>query len=222
MQLDNEIKKEEKTALRKKFVLKKRTSIKTDYKVDYNNELNSKQLEAVVAKEGAYLVIAGAGTGKTKTLTYRTARLIEDGINPANILLLTFTKKASAEMLNRASLVLDDRCEDVAGGTFHSFSNMILRKYSKFLGLKNNFTIMDQSDSEDVIQHLTGLLYPKKEKRFPKKSTILEIYSKSVNKEIPVKELIEKEYFNFLEVEDKIIEIQKAYVKYKREKSLLD
>ncbi len=223
MQLENEIKKEDSSLVaRKKFVLKKRTNIKKDYKVDYENELNLKQLEAVVAKEGAFLVIAGAGSGKTKTLTYRTARLIEDGVDPRNILLLTFTRKASVEMLNRASLVLDDRCENVAGGTFHSFSNMILRRYSNFLGLKNNFTIMDQSDAEDVIQHITGLLYPKKEKRFPKKSTILEIYSKSVNKETPVKEIIDKEYYNFVEVEDKIIEIQKAYVKYKREKSLLD
>ena len=223
MQLENEIKKEDSSLVaRKKFVLKKRTNIKKDYKVDYENELNLKQLEAVVAKEGAFLVIAGAGSGKTKTLTYRTARLIEDGVDPRNILLLTFTRKASVEMLNRASLVLDDRCENVAGGTFHSFSNMILRRYSSFLGLKNNFTIMDQSDAEDVIQHITGLLYPKKEKRFPKKSTILEIYSKSVNKETPVKEIIDKEYYNFVEVEDKIIEIQKAYVKYKREKSLLD
>ncbi len=207
---------------RKKFVLKKRTSIKQDYKVDYANELNPKQLEAVTSRDGAILVIAGAGTGKTKTLTYRTARLIEDGINPENILLLTFTRKASAQMLNRASLVLDERCDKVAGGTFHSFSNLILRKYSKLLGLKNNFTIMDMSDSEDAINLITNTLYPKKEKRFPKKSTILEIYSKSVNKERPVKEIIEKEYYNFSDVEDKIIQIQQAYVKYKRENSLLD
>ena len=225
MQLEEKneiINKNSSSVARKKFVLKKRINLNQEYKVDYENELNLKQMEAVLAKDGAYLVIAGAGSGKTKTLTYRTARLIEDGVNPQNILLLTFTKKASAEMLNRASLVLDERCEDVAGGTFHSFANMILRKYSKLLGLKNNFTIMDQSDAQDVIQHLSGILYPKKEKRFPKKSTILEIYSKSVNKEIPVKEIIEKEYFNFVEVQDKIIEIQKAYVKYKREKSLLD
>ena len=225
MQLEEKneiINKNSSTVARKKFVLKKRINLNQEYKVDYENELNLKQMEAVLAKDGAYLVIAGAGSGKTKTLTYRTARLIEDGVNPQNILLLTFTKKASAEMLNRASLVLDERCEDVAGGTFHSFANMILRKYSKLLGLKNNFTIMDQSDAQDVIQHLSGILYPKKEKRFPKKSTILEIYSKSVNKEIPVKEIIEKEYFNFVDVQDKIIEIQKAYVKYKREKSLLD
>lgn len=218
----NELIEKENAPLRKKFVLKKKTSINTNYKVDYENELNSSQLEAVKMKEGPILVVAGAGTGKTKTLTYRCARLIEDGVKPENILLLTFTKKASKEMLNRASLVLDERCDDISGGTFHSFSNLILRKYSALLGLKNNFTIMDSADAQDVVQHVSNQLFPKKEKRFPKKSTILEIYSKSVNKETPVKEIIEKEYYNFLDVEDKIIEIQKAYVNYKRENSILD
>lgn len=207
---------------RKKYVLKKRTSGKTSYKVDYEKELNPAQLEAVKVKDGAVLVIAGAGTGKTKTLTYRVARLIEDGVKPENILLLTFTKKAAAEMLNRATAVLDDRCDNVAGGTFHSFANMILRKYSKILGLKNNFTIMDSADAEDVINHITAKLYPKKEKRFPKKSTILEIYSKSVNKETPTKEIIAKEFSQFEHCEDQIIEIHKAYVNYKRENSLFD
>ena len=210
------------TPTRKKFVLKKRTSLKTDYKINYEQDLNPAQLEAVTTKDGAILCVAGAGTGKTKTLTYRSARLIEDGVNPENILLLTFTKKAAKEMLNRATLILDERCEKIAGGTFHSFANMILRKYASFLGLKNNFTIMDSADCQDVIQHITNTLFEKKEKRFPKKSTILEIYSKSVNKETPTAEIIEKEYFNFKELTDKIIEIHKAYVKYKRENSILD
>lgn len=207
---------------RRKYVLKKRTSSKISYKVDYEHELNEAQLEAVKVKEGAVLVIAGAGSGKTKTLTYRVARLIEDGVKPENILLLTFTRKASAEMLNRAATVLDDRCENVAGGTFHSFANMILRKYSKVLGLKNNFTIMDSADAEDVINHITSKLYPKKEKRFPKKSTILEIYSKSVNKEIPTKKIIEDEFSQFEHCSEQIIEIHKNYVNYKRENSLFD
>ena len=206
----------------KKFVLKKRELPKSDYKVGYETDLNPAQLEAVKTRSGAILVIAGAGTGKTKTLTYRCARLIEDGVAPENILLLTFTKKAAREMLNRATLVLDERCEKVVGGTFHSFANMILRKYASALGLKNNFTIMDTSDSEDVMAHITNTLYPKKEKRFPKKSTLLEIYSKSVNKETPVKDVIEKDYYNFVDVTDKIIEIHKGYVKYKRENSILD
>ena len=219
------VKKDKRQPARKSYILKKRsrnTSDYVNYKVDYERDLNPAQLEAVKIKEGAVLVIAGAGTGKTKTLTYRVARLIEDGVNPENILLLTFTKKAAAEMLNRASAVLDDRCERVAGGTFHSFANTVLRKYSRILGLKNNFTIMDSADAQDVINHITGKLYPKKEKRFPKKSTILEIYSKSVNKEIPTKKIIESEFSQFEHCTEQIIEIHKAYVNYKRENSLFD
>lgn len=207
---------------RKKYVLKKRPIIKTDYKVNYEEDLNEAQLEAVKSKDGPILVIAGAGSGKTKTLTYRVARLIEDGIKPENILLLTFTKKAAAEMLSRATIVLDNRCEKVAGGTFHSFANIILRKYSKLLGLKNNFTIMDRADCEDVINHIVGQLFPKKEKRFPKKSTLLDIYSKSINKVTPTKQIIADEFPQFAHCEDKIIEVHKAYVAYKRENSVLD
>lgn len=207
---------------RKKYVLKKRASAITNYKINYEQDLNEAQLEAVKSKEGPILVIAGAGSGKTKTLTYRVARLIEDGIKPENILLLTFTKKAAAEMLSRATLVLDSRCEKVAGGTFHSFANIILRKYSKFLGLKNNFTIMDRADCEDIINHIVGKMFPKKEKRFPKKSTILDMYSKSVNKVTPTKIIIEEEFPQFAHCTDKIIEVHKAYVCYKRENSVLD
>ena len=207
---------------RKKYVLKKRPVVKTDYKVNYEEDLNEAQLEAVKSKDGPILVIAGAGSGKTKTLTYRVARLIENGIKPENILLLTFTKKAAAEMLSRATIVLDNRCEKVAGGTFHSFANIILRKYSKLLGLKNNFTIMDRADCEDVINHIVGQLFPKKEKRFPKKSTLLDIYSKSINKVTPTKQIIADEFPQFAHCEDKIIEVHKAYVAYKRENSVLD
>ena len=207
---------------RKKYVLKKRPVVKTDYKVNYEQDLNEAQLEAVKSKEGPILVIAGAGSGKTKTLTYRVARLIEDGIKPENILLLTFTKKAAAEMLSRATIVLDNRCEKVAGGTFHSFANIILRKYSKLLGLKNNFTIMDRTDCEDVINHIVGQMFPKKEKRFPKKSTLVDIYSKSINKVTPTKQIIADEFPQFGHCGDKIIEVHKAYVAYKRENSVLD
>ena len=212
----------DKKVVHKKYVLKKRSGVNKDYKVNYSEDLNEKQLEAVMSNEGALLVIAGAGSGKTKTLTYRVARLIEDGTPPNNILLLSFTKKAAHEMLSRAALVLDERCEKVAGGTFHSFANIILRKYASALKLKNNFTIMDRSDCEDVINHIVGQIFPKKEKRFPKKSTILDIYSKSVNKVTPVKEIIENEFPQFEHCIDKIIEVHKNYVTYKRENSILD
>jgi DNA helicase-2/ATP-dependent DNA helicase PcrA len=205
----------------KKYKLK-RVETKSVYKVDYEKELNPQQLDAVLQKDGSILVIAGAGSGKTKTLTYRVARLIEDGVNPANILLLTFTKKAAAEMLSRAAIVLDSRCEKVAGGTFHSFANVILRKYSAVLELQNNFTITDRADSEDIINHIRSKLIGKQEKRFPKKGTILDICSKSINKNIPADDVIAQEYRQFEHCTDKINEIIIEYNNYKRKNSILD
>ena len=108
-------------------------------------------MEAVNYTQGPLLVIAGAGSGKTRTLTYRVARLVEEGISPGSILLLTFTRKASQEMLKRASELLDDRCKRVAGGTFHSFAYSVLRKYASKLGFENGFSIIDRGDSEDLI-----------------------------------------------------------------------
>ena len=205
----------------KKYVLKKQPT-QAQYKINYEKELNPAQFEAVKFDKGSVLVIAGAGSGKTKTLTYRVARLIENGVNPENILLLTFTKKAADEMLNRAVMILDSRCQKVAGGTFHSFSNFILRKYSNFLDLRNNFTIIDRADAEDVINHIRGKLIGKQEKRFPRKGTILDIYSKSINKNMTSQEVIEKEYNQFSHAAEKINEIAKEYIAYKRANSLLD
>ncbi len=205
----------------KKYTLK-RVNTERVYKIDYENELNPEQLEAVKQQTGALLVIAGAGSGKTRTLTYRVARLIEDGVSPNNILLLTFTKKAAQEMLSRASIVLDERCEQVAGGTFHSFANMILRKYSALLELQNNFTITDRTDSEDIINHIRANITEKHEKRFPKKGTILDIYSKSVNKDTPSEDIISVEYPQFLQSTEKINEIIREYNAYKRKNSILD
>ena len=122
-----------------------------NHKIDYASELNPAQLQAVESTEGPYLVIAGAGSGKTRVLVYRVAYLVEKGVSPQEILLLTFTRKASQEMLRRASALLDERCQKVAGGTFHSFANMILRKYAKALGLQNNFSILDESDAQDAV-----------------------------------------------------------------------
>ena len=211
----------ESIAVTKKYVLKKQPAAAV-YRINYEKDLNAQQLEAVQFKNGAVLVIAGAGSGKTKTLTYRVARLIEDGVSPENILLLTFTRKAADEMLNRAVMILDSRCEKVAGGTFHSFANFILRKYSNYLELRNNFTIIDRADAEDVINHLRSKVIEKQEKRFPRKHTILDIYSKAVNKNLCAKDVIEREYKQFEHCVDKINEISLRYAEYKRANSLLD
>lgn len=192
-------------------------------KIDYKNELNPAQLAAVESVDGAYLVIAGAGSGKTRVLVHRVAYLVEKGVRPDQILLLTFTRRASTEMLRRASLLLDERCSRVSGGTFHSFANATLRRYAKALGLANNFSILDESDAEDTINLIrTQLGFNKSEKRFPRKKAILEVISKSVNKSEKLEDVLYDEYPQFLEFSEEIKKIRSEYHKYKFEKSLLD
>lgn len=192
-------------------------------KIDYTKELNPAQLEAVQSIDGPYLVIAGAGSGKTRVLVHRVAYLVEKGVLPEEILLLTFTRRAAEEMLKRASLLFDERCQKVSGGTFHSFANMILRKYAALLDISHNFTILDQSDAEDTVNLIrTQLGFHKQEKRFPRKKAILELISKSVNKSEDIEIVLYDEYPHFMEWSLEIKKIRDEYVKYKRIKSLLD
>ncbi|MCP5063842.1 MAG: ATP-dependent helicase [Ignavibacteriae bacterium] len=193
------------------------------FDIDYKNALNPAQYEAVSSTEGAYLVIAGAGTGKTRTLVYRVARLIEMGIDPKSVLLLTFTRKASREMMSRAEDILDSRCSKISGGTFHSFANLTLRKYSKLIGINPNFTILDQGDSEDVINLIRAQLgLTKLDKRFPKKKTIQSVLSLSVNTGKEIEKILEEEYPHFYEYKDKFFEISQIYKKYKKDSCLFD
>jgi DNA helicase-2/ATP-dependent DNA helicase PcrA len=120
--------------------------------------LNKPQYEAVTHVSGPLLVVAGAGSGKTRTLVYRVAHLLEQGIRPENILLLTFTRRASQEMLWRASQLLDETCQDVTGGTFHAVANLLLRRYGYHLGYAPTFTIIDRSDAEGIINILKSSL----------------------------------------------------------------
>lgn len=191
--------------------------------IDYRQELNESQYQAVMALEGPILVIAGAGTGKTRTLVYRVAHLVETGVDPRSILLLTFTRRAAEEMLRRASLLIDNRCAKVSGGTFHSFANIILRQFGRKIELSPNFTIMDRSDSEDVIQFLrTELGLNAKEKRFPRKQTAAEIYSMALNKQWTIPNLIERDYPHLSDSLEDILRLYERYVGYKRDRALLD
>ncbi len=191
--------------------------------IAYEEELNEAQCQAAMFLEGPLLVIAGAGTGKTRTLVYRVARLIERGIDPRSILLLTFTRRAAEEMLRRAGLLTDSRCERVAGGTFHSFGNMVLRQYGQLLGLAPGFTIMDRGDSEDVIQLLRAQMgLDKRDKRFPRKQTIGEIHSLARNTQVPLPDLVQREYSHLADYLEELVTIAERYQAYKREKSLLD
>ncbi|NCX47436.1 MAG: ATP-dependent helicase, partial [Verrucomicrobia bacterium] len=126
------------------YVLKEAVRSGDGPTIDYAKELNSEQLEAVTAPPGPMLVIAGAGSGKTRTLTYRVAWLVEHGVAPESILLLTFTNKASKEMLARVGSLLPHDLSRLWGGTFHHVGNRILRRHADRLGYPKDFTILDR------------------------------------------------------------------------------
>lgn len=191
--------------------------------IDYQNELNDKQFEAVTNIAGPQLVIAGAGSGKTRALVYRVAYLVEHGVHPQEILLLTFTRKAAQEMMRRASSILDNRCLKVAGGTFHSFAAMILRRYATRQGYENNFSIIDRGDGEDIINMFRGELgFAGKKKRIPKKKTVLDIISKAVNTGRSYADILMDEYPHFFDEAKAIAKISEQYKRYKHLKSIMD
>jgi DNA helicase II / ATP-dependent DNA helicase PcrA len=193
------------------------------YRIDYAGELNEAQHAAATTLAGPVLVIAGAGSGKTRTLVYRVARLVESGVAPGQILLLTFTRKASEEMLGRASTLVGGNCDRVSGGTFHSFANTVLRRHGRAIGLEPGFTILDRSDSEDLINLLrsrAGL--DRKDRRFPRKNAILEIISMAVNRSTTIEDLIETDYGHFADHFEEIQKLGQQYLTYKRERSLVD
>ncbi len=168
-------------------------------------------------------MVAGAGTGKTRTLIYRVARLVELGNPPPSILLLTFTRRASAEMLRRASVLLDRRCETVSGGTFHSFANTVLRRHAAALGFGENFTILDRADSQDLVGLLRQEVHAgHKAVRFPRKETLADLYSRAVNREEDVAAAVEREAPHFLHCLEDIVEISRMYDATKRERNLMD
>ncbi len=193
------------------------------FQIDYKNELNASQYEAVTSVDGPHLIIAGAGTGKTRTIVYRVAYLVELGVKPEHILLLTFTRKASQEMLRRASILLDYRCEKVSGGTFHSFANSILRKHASLIGFERSFTILDQGDAEDVVNLIrTRLKFDTKEKRFPRKETLYDLHSRSINTITPLKDILSTDYPQYLELEEDICKVHALYGEYKKAYNLMD
>lgn len=188
------------------------------YKINYKNELNTTQLEAVTTINGPILVIAGAGSGKTRVIVHRVAFMLENGIDPGEILLLTFTRKAASEMIGRVQgLLNDNKAQKVFGGTFHSFSNYILRKYSNLLGIPSNFTIIDSEDSADTIDLIKSeLKIEKKEKAFPKKNRIQEIISSARNRNLTIRGVITNEFTGLIEFIDQLELINKGYEKYKK------
>lgn len=193
------------------------------FKIAYEQELNAAQLEVACALDGPVLVIAGAGSGKTRTLIYRLARLVESGVPAENILLLTFTRKSAQEMIKRAGLLLGAACDPVAGGTFHSVANAILRRYGRAIGLDPAFTILDRGDSEDLVALLRVQLgLGQADRRFPRKQTIAEMFSKCANTLAPLEQVIERDFAHFLDDTPELARLQQLYREQKRARGLVD
>ena len=191
--------------------------------IDYARELNEQQLAAVTAPPGPALVIAGAGSGKTRTLTYRVAYLLEQGIPPDRILLLTFTNKAAGEMMRRVTDLLGQELASLWGGTFHSIGNRILRQHARLLGFERDFTIMDREDAKHLISTCVGESdIDVKATRFPKAEVLGDIFSLAVNTEKTIPQILGEEYGYFDTLAPQIEDVQKRYSARKRATNAMD
>jgi len=207
----------------RRYTLKQPAKPQKQYRVRYEEELNSEQLEVVHAGQGPLLVIAGAGSGKTRTLTYRVSRLIEDGIDPSEILLLTFTNKASREMLSRVEQLVTIDTRRIWGGTFHSTGNRLLRQYAEPLGYRSNFTILDDEDAREMMESAVSSLGIKTlEKRFPKGDVLLDIDSFVINTRTPLELHLEQNFPHFALYKEEIVSVFRRYKERKREANAMD
>ena len=191
--------------------------------IDFENELNEAQREAVTTTEGPVLVIAGAGSGKTRTIVYRLAHLVNQGVDPGQILLLTFTRKAAQEMLARAETILGRSLHGTSGGTFHSFAYATLRRNAADIGFDSGFTLMDRADSENICKEVRDTLkLGKGDRSYPKKATLLDMITKSRNKELTIEAVMEREAYHLSPYLEDIQRISDGYAKFKREHALVD
>jgi len=204
-----------------RLILKRVTLAARAREIDYEKELNETQLKAVMTTEGPLLIVAGAGTGKTRTLVYRVARLVETGAPPESVLLLTFTRRAATSMLARAASLADARCQRVSGGTFHSLGHSVLRKFAEQAGVQRNFTVLDQSDTEDLIDLLRRQMRLTKDRRFPRKRTIGAVFSMMVNKVSSMKQVLNQSYPQFIDEHSALEALFKSFEQFKRSRHML-
>src|SRR5258706_11608218 len=191
--------------------------------IDYARELNPQQLAAVTAPPGPALVIAGAGSGKTRTLTYRVAYLLEQGIPAERILLLTFTNKAAGEMMRRISDLLGQELRSLWGGTFHSIGARILRTHADALGYQKDFTILDRDDAQDLIKAcVTDAGIETKGTHFPKPQVLNEIFSLTANTHKTAEELVDGQFSYFSEFAVPIADLARRYTARKRATNAMD
>ncbi len=190
--------------------------------IDYERDLNPQQREVVLAGPGPLLVIAGAGSGKTHTLTYRVAHLVERGVDPEKILLLTFTNKASRAMVDRVSGILGDGVKKIWGGTFHSIANRILRRDGELLGYPRDYTILDGEDASTLMKACMAEADVDTSKRLPKARVLVSIHSACINTQRPLHDTVLERYPYFVEQIEDIRKILELYRDRKFEMAVMD
>jgi len=219
---DEEAKLQRSPPMSREYTLQRASGAAT-ISIDYANELNPQQYAAVTAPPGPLLVIAGAGSGKTRTLTYRVAYLLENGVDPRNILLLTFTNKAARQMLDRVANLIPVDASGLWGGTFHSIGNRMLRRHGRAIGFSSGFTIMDREDQKDLLNAVVASAgIDPKEIRFPKGEVLADIFSFVVNTEQPIEELLAEKFPYFLPLLEPIKDVHQRYERRKKSTNSLD
>lgn len=194
-----------------------------DLKIDYQKELNAEQLEVVLGGDGPCLVLAGAGSGKTRTITYRVAYLLEQGVPASEILLLTFTNKAANEMMSRVAGLLKSPATGLVGGTFHSMANRFLRQYASVIGYTPSFTILDQDDAQDLLKMcIKDLKVDTQAKRFPSPAVLHHLISYRRNASLDLKEAVQRKHPNFFALAHEMEQAEDFYTQRKRLSNAMD
>ncbi len=208
----------------KKYIIKRDENSLPERLMRYRNELNEQQFRVVTAKPSAILVIAGAGTGKTRTITYRVAYLIEQGVPPQRILLATFTNRAAREMLKRVEMLTGSQnVHRIWGGTFHRIANLILRRHAVSIGFSSNYSILDAEDAKDFINVcVEKAAIDTTAKRFPKAEVVQNIISFANNTDQPIEEVIIKKYPYFEMLTQQIKRVDLVYMERKKERNVMD
>jgi DNA helicase-2/ATP-dependent DNA helicase PcrA len=194
-----------------------------DLQIDYARELNPQQLAAVSAPPGPALVLAGAGAGKTRTLIYRVAYLLEQGVPAERMLLLTFTNKAAKEMMRRVADLLGSELSQLWGGTFHSIGHRLLRRHAECLGYRPDFTILDREDARDLVKTcLAESEVDTQSTRFPKADVLCDLFSLAVNTSQSIAETIATHYSYFGKLTPMLEELARNYAARKRATNVMD
>src|SRR3989339_696159 len=191
--------------------------------INFDKELNSEQLRVVLEGDGPCLVLAGAGSGKTRTITYRVAYLLEKGVDPKNILLVTFTNKAAHEMIRRVQELTQGEITLPWSGTFHHIGYRILKKYAQVLGFQNNFSVLDSEDSRDMIKSCIkqeGI--DRTQRRFPSPNVVQSIISYARNAEMTIHDVLELQHEQWINFEDILVSIAQEYTKRKKSANVMD